>query len=176
MMPSKDWVLFICILSGLTECDSHCQAVTAGTFHATSIQTLSLPQAAPGCQNRCPSAVFAEVVLERLGEGGAPIAFRFHPAGEEAEHGRLLAPRLGLGLRAAPGPPVAATLWRPPRASAASRRPIRRPGLRSTARWPSCGGFAHPRRNARPATDRKSTRLNSSHLGISYAVFCLQKK
>src|ERR1035438_1632441 len=27
-----------------------------------------------------------------------------------------------------------------------------------------------------PCTDRKSTRLNSSHLGISYAVFCLKKK
>src|SRR5205814_9148131 len=27
-----------------------------------------------------------------------------------------------------------------------------------------------------PETDRKSTRLNSSHLGISYAVFCLKKK
>src|ERR1035438_1417395 len=27
-----------------------------------------------------------------------------------------------------------------------------------------------------PTRDRKSTRLNSSHLGISYAVFCLQKK
>src|SRR5262245_65332467 len=26
------------------------------------------------------------------------------------------------------------------------------------------------------APDRKSTRLNSSHLGISYAVFCLKKK
>src|SRR5438045_7559671 len=26
------------------------------------------------------------------------------------------------------------------------------------------------------AADRKSTRLNSSHLGISYAVFCLKKK
>src|SRR5205814_6451436 len=26
------------------------------------------------------------------------------------------------------------------------------------------------------AGDRKSTRLNSSHLGISYAVFCLKKK
>src|SRR5256885_2551845 len=26
------------------------------------------------------------------------------------------------------------------------------------------------------ATDRKSTRLNSSHLVISYAVFCLKKK
>src|ERR1039457_7603215 len=30
-------------------------------------------------------------------------------------------------------------------------------------------GFAKPRR------DRKSTRLNSSHLVISYAVFCLKK-
>src|SRR5690348_18185589 len=30
---------------------------------------------------------------------------------------------------------------------------------------------AHPRR-----ADRKSTRLNSSHPSISYAVFCLKKK
>src|SRR5690606_39828474 len=28
----------------------------------------------------------------------------------------------------------------------------------------------------RPASDRKSTRLNSSHVKISYAVFCLKKK
>src|SRR3712207_8247250 len=28
----------------------------------------------------------------------------------------------------------------------------------------------------RPALDRKSTRLNSSHANISYAVFCLKKK
>src|SRR5690606_41388444 len=27
-----------------------------------------------------------------------------------------------------------------------------------------------------PAADRKSTRLNSSHVKISYAVFCLKKK
>src|SRR5690625_6160987 len=27
-----------------------------------------------------------------------------------------------------------------------------------------------------PMTDRKSTRLNSSHVAISYAVFCLKKK
>src|SRR5258705_1509731 len=32
----------------------------------------------------------------------------------------------------------------------------------------------HPGRGA--TSDRKSTRLNSSHLGISYAVFCLKKK
>src|SRR5690606_39838814 len=29
---------------------------------------------------------------------------------------------------------------------------------------------------ARPGADRKSTRLNSSHVKISYAVFCLKKK
>src|SRR2546427_2038199 len=31
-------------------------------------------------------------------------------------------------------------------------------------------------RRARPGGDRKSTRLNSSHSQISYAVFCLKKK
>src|SRR2546426_5770564 len=31
-------------------------------------------------------------------------------------------------------------------------------------------------RAARTPADRKSTRLNSSHLVISYAVFCLKKK
>src|SRR5947199_6914878 len=37
----------------------------------------------------------------------------------------------------------------------------------------------HDRPGGRPLRarpDRKSTRLNSSHLGISYAVFCLKKK
>src|SRR5256885_9671601 len=34
-------------------------------------------------------------------------------------------------------------------------------------------GAANP---AADAVDRKSTRLNSSHLVISYAVFCLKKK
>src|SRR5690242_21321259 len=29
---------------------------------------------------------------------------------------------------------------------------------------------------ALPSVDRKSTRLNSSHMSISYAVFCLKKK
>src|SRR5687768_18204734 len=33
-----------------------------------------------------------------------------------------------------------------------------------------------PRRGGRPRRDRKSTRLNSSHGYISYAVFCLKKK
>src|SRR5689334_24733814 len=33
-----------------------------------------------------------------------------------------------------------------------------------------------PRRPSQEQTDRKSTRLNSSHSSISYAVFCLKKK
>src|SRR3712207_8324150 len=33
-----------------------------------------------------------------------------------------------------------------------------------------------PLRNQRERVDRKSTRLNSSHANISYAVFCLKKK
>src|SRR5262245_63246653 len=38
---------------------------------------------------------------------------------------------------------------------------------------------AHPEQSGggeRTEPDRKSTRLNSSHLGISYAVFCLKKQ
>src|SRR5205814_3245851 len=41
-----------------------------------------------------------------------------------------------------------------------------------------CDVSANPFASAtpNPVLDRKSTRLNSSHLGISYAVFCLKKK
>src|SRR5207249_11080876 len=42
------------------------------------------------------------------------------------------------------------------------------------------GGQGHPGIAGRPVlvalVDRKSTRLNSSHVSISYAVFCLKKK
>src|SRR5436190_12768405 len=40
---------------------------------------------------------------------------------------------------------------------------------------PAVAGTARGHRSA-AATDRKSTRLNSSHTVISYAVFCLKKK
>src|SRR2546430_3665977 len=36
--------------------------------------------------------------------------------------------------------------------------------------------FAHGYRRVAALQDRKSTRLNSSHSQISYAVFCLKKK
>src|SRR6266480_6730622 len=49
-------------------------------------------------------------------------------------------------------------IWRP-------RRPSRAPRCLSSRSRPS-----------RRRPDRKSTRLNSSHMSISYAVFCLKKK
>src|SRR5690625_6975327 len=38
------------------------------------------------------------------------------------------------------------------------------------------GCRSEPYRGHAPQVDRKSTRLNSSHVAISYAVFCLKKK
>src|SRR5690349_22211907 len=40
----------------------------------------------------------------------------------------------------------------------------------------STGLVEPPRLKVGPSRDRKSTRLNSSHVEISYAVFCLKKK
>src|SRR3712207_8039043 len=50
-------------------------------------------------------------------------------------------------------------------------RPVLRTGGGDRAQGLARGHGAQPRRQ-----DRKSTRLNSSHANISYAVFCLKKK
>src|SRR5215475_1775839 len=60
------------------------------------------------------------------------------------------------------------TLFRSPASSADARRSARR-------RTPAPGGLL-PGADHRSPPDRKSTRLNSSHVKISYAVFCLKKK
>src|SRR5437867_7778875 len=57
----------------------------------------------------------------------------------------------------------------PPRASAAVR-----PGAKRIAE--TVVPAARLNRSPYFSTDRKSTRLNSSHRTISYAVFCLKKK
>src|SRR5690348_17401674 len=80
------------------------------------------------------------------------------------------------------------------------RRPPRSTLFPYTTLFRSAGGSGHERRSGRsgitvraqdlrnaqtfegeragiqPREDRKSTRLNSSHPSISYAVFCLKKK
>src|SRR2546426_6928927 len=50
-----------------------------------------------------------------------------------------------------------------------------RPPGNSTYQVPAFPGF-YPGDTKPRNADRKSTRLNSSHLVISYAVFCLKKK
>src|SRR6266542_287716 len=45
-----------------------------------------------------------------------------------------------------------------------------------SARAPGRCPWCRPARRPPRAADRKSTRLNSSHGSISYAVFCLKKK
>src|SRR2546430_4198619 len=55
------------------------------------------------------------------------------------------------------------------RAPRARSRSVPRARLRLARR-------AHARDARAPEADRKSTRLNSSHSQISYAVFCLKKK
>src|SRR3712207_6859392 len=68
------------------------------------------------------------------------------------------------------------TLFRSPHGRA---RPRELPVLDRLAEGPADGARAGERAGARllpPPVDRKSTRLNSSHANISYAVFCLKKK
>src|SRR5256885_12544123 len=75
------------------------------------------------------------------------------------------------------------TLFRSPPLSSTAPATIVAPGTQGVD-WASCTVPPTPLQS--PATsgadpgaadsDRKSTRLNSSHLVISYAVFCLKKK
>src|SRR5256885_13328943 len=62
--------------------------------------------------------------------------------------------------------PISCANWQPANPFAGHRED----GVRQ------CRGDRRHTRLAHPRGDRKSTRLNSSHLVISYAVFCLKKK
>src|SRR5262245_64690346 len=50
------------------------------------------------------------------------------------------------------------------------------PAVESAAYFVAAEAIANAGKHSGADRDRKSTRLNSSHLGISYAVFCLKKK
>src|SRR5688572_31181975 len=80
------------------------------------------------------------------------------------------------------------TLFRSPRQGGLPPRPAERRGGRPRRRAPARRlppplrdlpgplGPGRHRPSRRRGEDRKSTRLNSSHSQISYAVFCLKKK
>src|SRR5438874_7451001 len=67
------------------------------------------------------------------------------------------------------------------RSSVQSSKPVENGGRSRRALEPYCVacfglGRSSKRDRGRMDQDRKSTRLNSSHVEISYAVFCLKKK
>src|SRR3712207_7950187 len=70
----------------------------------------------------------------------------------------------------ASGPPP----LRPPRTL--SRHPLQRAHRRLQVDVPGRAPRRGELQPEVPGEDRKSTRLNSSHANISYAVFCLKKK
>src|SRR5699024_11880914 len=79
---------------------------------------------------------------------------------------------LSVGRRAARGPPP--QLHRPGRGGPPPP-PVR--VQRAVPHGLGCLRPAHRElRHEEPHPDRKSTRLNSSHVSTSYAVFCLKKK
>src|SRR3712207_9213712 len=55
------------------------------------------------------------------------------------------------------------------------RSQLRQLGLYLSREGDDLGGFLVPDQGLAELLDRKSTRLNSSHANISYAVFCLKK-
>src|SRR2546427_3753359 len=67
---------------------------------------------------------------------------------------------------------------RPPRSTLFPYTTLFRSPVRGGERDGGCpvGGFLSAPDARAEAPDRKSTRLNSSHSQISYAVFCLKKK
>src|SRR3989442_4476824 len=67
------------------------------------------------------------------------------------------------------------TLFRSHRQCSSDGQP-RRHGLAAATSWNRAGKSPTPLARAIGVGDRKSTRLNSSHVRTSYAVFCLKKK
>src|SRR5258708_31706220 len=68
------------------------------------------------------------------------------------------------------------TLFRSSRASASARLGFPAPPSQRTSSAEARSVSRRPGWDRATAQDRKSTRLNSSHQIISYAVFCLKKK
>src|SRR5207249_5540436 len=99
---------------------------------------------------------------ERVAAAPAPVA-PLHPGGRRGGAADRRAAHL-------PHPPHACHAPRGARGESAGgrRAGLRRAGHRGGPGLDSSRGGSH--------ADRKSTRLNSSHVSISYAVFCLKKK
>src|SRR5690625_3760926 len=88
-----------------------------------------------------------------------------------------IAVRVHRGRSPRRSPPLEVTRGPADRGGGPARTPDVMPtGPPRPARGPSARPHTVATMTIPPAADRKSTRLNSSHVAISYAVFCLKKK
>src|SRR5690606_39320291 len=100
-----------------------------------------------------------------LSEFPAPRALHSFPTRRSSD----LVDRLSLGPDAQARDPGLGSRPDGGRLSGYCRRYMSQQGASATSARPCSDG-------AKCSADRKSTRLNSSHVKISYAVFCLKKK
>src|SRR4051812_32468284 len=111
------------------------------------------------------------------------------PARDRKRAADLLQGQVGLPgnqlqhLRAVLAQPAATLAAHRARARMALGPPALRPAssaadtdIKPCRRRPCAAAQRHETDHTLPQIDRKSTRLNSSHMSISYAVFCLKKK
>src|SRR5437899_4148288 len=114
------------------------------------------PSSTPGVGPTAEAGGDPATAVGAPGRGGARSGgLRHEPVDVPADRGRHPSPVQG-GLPSGSRRATAAGVWLQSAAAPAAREGARR----------SSRAFAR---------DRKSTRLNSSHLGNSYAVFCLKK-
>src|SRR5207253_8829570 len=100
----------------------------------------------------------------------SPSFFPFHPAPTPALDTLSLHDALPIS-------PERSTRWQHRLAARPARIPARSSSMPMRRPSPTPAAGLHPWPAASESDqDRKSTRLNSSHVAISYAVFCLKKK
>src|SRR4051812_49988937 len=106
--------------------------------------------------------------IAEVGEGAISLALSLRNVGSGIAvlHGWRFDPEARIGARDMPAPEAFTSLSRDLYVPAGDV------GFwQGTFRDPASAAFT-----ADAGSDRKSTRLNSSHMSISYAVFCLKKK
>src|ERR1039458_6670879 len=157
-------LVLLCFVGGFHTAPRIAPFRLRGTAKGVSLMTYY----SPGSLRPTPSSTSHVKKLERT----SPVASRHALSAPEPEKLQKTKTESGVGSSIESGVgegDITAALapysqWESPRLCRGGSSSLTFPGV-------------HPEtlRREPPSTDRKSTRLNSSHLGISYAVFCLKK-
>src|SRR6266480_5326161 len=147
------------VLSGYARSRNAASAIDAGP----SLSAVAAPCPPSGvASSRCATA------------GGSSPAATLAPTGALADEESRLAPTTIAAAIATPRNAATSAGLRMDRIDIRSLLPLLSLGAARTSE--TADSAARRRSERRRFRDRKSTRLNSSHMSISYAVFCLKKK